>query len=79
MQFNWFDPPLPEDGRGPKHGPYALAWRRMYELSTSPLMPNLLAHYPPTFPGSSDLALRLFAFHASWLRRHFTPVSDAAQ
>lgn len=36
--FPWFDPPATPDGRGPRHGPYALAWRRMYMLSRGPFL-----------------------------------------
>lgn len=75
LVFPWFDPPAAPDGRGPRHGPYALAWRRMYELSGTPFVAALLRHYPATFPGSSSMALRLFAFYASWLRHHFAQES----
>eukprot|EP00198_Chlamydomonas_reinhardtii_P008105 XP_001697442.1 predicted protein [Chlamydomonas reinhardtii] len=77
LLFPWHDPPATPDGRGPRSGPYALVWRRMYELSSSsPFLAHLLAHYrpgaEPVFPGASGMALRLFAFYVSWMRRHFT-------
>ncbi|KAG2483192.1 hypothetical protein HYH03_017927 [Edaphochlamys debaryana] len=74
LLFPWHDPPETPDGRGPRQGPYALVWRRMYELSGAGFLPALLAHHrqPPAFPGASHMALRLFAFYVSWMRRHFT-------
>ncbi|GLI59337.1 hypothetical protein VaNZ11_001196, partial [Volvox africanus] len=73
LLFPWHEPPAAPDGRGPRLGPYALVFQRMFEL-TDVLLPNLLAHYrhPPTFPGSTNMALRLFAFYVSWLRKHYT-------
>ncbi|GFR45643.1 hypothetical protein Agub_g7052, partial [Astrephomene gubernaculifera] len=73
--FPWHDPPAAADGRGPREGPYALVWRRMYDLSRGGLLiSQLLAHRrtPPAFPGAPDMALRLLAFYLSWLRKHFT-------
>ncbi|KAG1668888.1 hypothetical protein FOA52_016057 [Chlamydomonas sp. UWO 241] len=74
--YPWHDPPITSDGRGPKDGPDRVVWHRMYELSRSPLIPNLLLHQPDTFPGSSLLSLRLLAFYMSWLRCHFTPKKE---
>jgi hypothetical protein len=56
---------------------------RRYELSSSsPFLANLLVHYrpgcEPVFPGASGMALRLFAFYVSWMRRHFTQVGVRA-
>ncbi|GIL77546.1 hypothetical protein Vretimale_2922 [Volvox reticuliferus] len=73
LLFPWHEPPLAPDGGGPRLGTYALVFQRMFEL-TDVLLPNLLAHYrhPPAFPGSTNMALRLFAFYVSWLRKHYT-------
>ncbi|EFJ48820.1 hypothetical protein VOLCADRAFT_90467 [Volvox carteri f. nagariensis] len=75
LLFPWHDPPPTPDGRGPRQGPYARVWRNMFDLSRGGVfLPNLLAHYrqPPAFPGASYMALRLFAFYVSWMRKHFT-------
>ncbi|MEW5302168.1 MAG: hypothetical protein WDW36_004973 [Sanguina aurantia] len=64
----------PSSAHIPKSGPDALLWRRLFELSRTSFIEVLLSHHPDTFPGSSVLALKIFAFYASWLRLFYTQV-----
>ena len=75
--FPWHDPPSPQSSID------KAMHQRMLELARVALVPNLTANIvgkagdaetaPTTFPGGSGMALRAFAFFASYLRLRHCP------
>ena len=49
----------------------AAVLRKMYELAEVGIVPQLMANYGSPFPSASHLALSIFAFYVSWLRKRF--------
>jgi hypothetical protein len=67
----WHEPPrLPSGHVQPPGQPL---WARMFELSRTPLVSRLVALWDDPFPGARSMALRVFAFFASWLRHWYAP------
>lgn len=67
--FPWHEPPRTPEGAILEAD--RAVWARMFDLSRTCMIERLVAHKDGTFPGSSALALRIFAFYTSWLRLHF--------
>ena len=67
--YPWHDPPERSSTSD------VAVHRRMLELAASPLISRLCENFKAdaTFPGGARMALRTFAFYASWLRLRHCP------